>query len=73
MGSLDVESLFTNVPLDETISIKVDKIFKDNKSTFHGLKHVQFRELMIIATQNSHFQFWVNCMIRLMGWLWDLR
>ena len=57
MGSFDVESLFTNVPLEETISIIVDKIFKDNKSTFHGLKHFQFRELMIITTQNSHFQF----------------
>ena len=57
MGSFDVESLFTNVPLEETIDILISKIFKDKKSTFHGLKHFQFRDLMIIATQQSHFQF----------------
>ena len=57
MGSFDVESLFTNVPLDETAEILIDKIYKDKKMLFHGLKHYQFRELMKIATQESHFQF----------------
>ena len=57
MGSFDVESLFTNVPLEETIDILVEKIFKDKKSTFHGLKYFQLRDLMKIATQQSHFQF----------------
>ena len=52
-----VESLFTNVPLEETIDILVEKIFKDKKSTFHGLKYFQFRDLTIIATQQPHFQF----------------
>ena len=57
MGSFDVESLFRNVPLEETIDILVEKIFKDKKSTFHGLKYFQFRDLVKIATQQSHFQF----------------
>ena len=57
MGSFDVESLFTNVPLEKTIDILVEKIFKDKKSTFHGLKYFQFRDLTIIATQQPHFQF----------------
>ena len=57
MGSFDAESLFTNVALDETVEILIDKIYKDKKMLFHGLKHYQFRELMKIATQESHFQF----------------
>ena len=28
MASLDVDSLFTNVPLDETIKICIDELFK---------------------------------------------
>ena len=57
MDSFDLEPLFTNVPLEETIGILIEKIFKDKKSIFHGLKHFQFRDLMIIATQQSHFQY----------------
>ena len=30
MVSYDVTSLFTNIPLDETLDIAVDTIFKDN-------------------------------------------
>ena len=29
MASFDVESLFTNIPLDETISIIIDQLFQD--------------------------------------------
>ena len=32
MASLDVDSLFTNVPLDETIKICIDELFKSEKS-----------------------------------------
>jgi len=39
MVSFDVESLFTNIPVDETIMFK-----KKSKSTdlFHGLKELEF-------------------------------
>ena len=30
MASLDVDSLFTNIPLNETINICVDKLFEEN-------------------------------------------
>ena len=58
--SYDVSSLFTNVPVDETIKILAEKAFKDdwfNKE--HGL-HItkaDLVELLNIATKNQLFQF----------------
>ena len=40
MASLDVDSLFTNVPLEETIHICVNELFKSNGS-IHGLDKKQ--------------------------------
>ena len=37
MASLDVDSLFTNVPLDETIKFCTDDLFK-SEMTISGLK-----------------------------------
>ena len=54
MVSFDVVSLFTNIPLLETIEIIVKRAFKDN-STFHGFKKKDFVKLLKIATQQSHF------------------
>ena len=31
MACIDVESLFTNIPLDETIDICVDNLYNDNE------------------------------------------
>ena len=56
MASLDVSSLFTNVPLQETIDICVSKLFQDN-DTVHGLNKDQFRKLMSFAVQQNHFLF----------------
>ena len=50
--SLDVNSLFTNFPLDETIDICVDKLYNDNKNPPNIPKH-DFRNLFIIATKES--------------------
>ena len=36
MAALDIDSLFTNVPLEETINICVNELFKSN-SSIHGL------------------------------------
>ena len=44
MASLDVDSLFTNVPLEETINICVNELFKSN-SNIHGLnKKANYRD-----------------------------
>ena len=33
MASLDVDSLFTNIPLDETINIIIEKLFSENETS----------------------------------------
>ena len=56
MASLDVDSLFTNIPLDETINICTESIF--NESDFvEGLNKSEFKELLSLATKESYFIF----------------
>ena len=60
MVSYDVTSLFTNVPLQETIDILVDKAFTDDWfNTTHNLNisKQDLQELMKVATMNQLFQF----------------
>ena len=56
MASLDVDSLFTNIPLNETIDIVTDKIF-ENKQRVNGLLKLDFRKLLVLATKGSVFYF----------------
>ena len=56
MGSLDIDSLFTNIPLEETIQICTNKLFKESK-TVEGLSKTEFKELLSLATKNSNFIF----------------
>ena len=56
MASLDVDSLFTNIPLDETIDICIDSLYKDDENTAKILKDV-FRNLLTVATKESFFMF----------------
>ena len=58
--SYDVTSLFTNVPLSETINILVHKAFTDdwfNKTYGLNLQKDQLAKLLEIATTNQLFQF----------------
>ena len=48
MASLDVNSLFTNVPLEETINIYVDELFKSN-SSIHGLNKKQITDMLSLT------------------------
>ena len=60
MVSYDVTSLFTNVPVDETIEFLVKKAFKDNwfNDTYNlNLTKKQLTELLELATKNQLFQF----------------
>lgn len=52
--SLVVDSLFTNFPLEETIDIFLNNLFKD---TFQGLSKNAFRQLLHLATRESYFLF----------------
>ena len=42
MGSLDVDSLFTNIPLDETIDICVNQLF-ENTDTVEGFTKLELK------------------------------
>ena len=52
MASFDVTSLFTNIPVDETVEIISDQIFA-NCMYFEGFD----RSLLSLAVKNCHFTF----------------
>ena len=56
MASLDVESLFTNIPLDETINIVTNKVF-GRKSKVKGISKSDFRNLLLMSTKGTVFYF----------------
>ena len=56
MASLDVDSLFTNIPLDETIDISIDSLYKDDENSPKIPKDV-FRNLLTMTTNESFFMF----------------
>ena len=56
MGSLDVDALFTNIPLDETINICVTELFKD-KELINKLNKDDVRDLLQLASKNTLFIF----------------
>ena len=56
MGSLDVDSLFTNIPLEETIEICTNELFKESE-TVEGLSKTEFKGLLPLVTKDSHFIF----------------
>ena len=54
MASFDINSLFTNVPLDETIDIIINKAFS-NAPSFHNFTLTDLKKLLDIAVKDSHF------------------
>ena len=56
MASPDVESLLTNIPLDETIHICIDNWYNGNENLPNIPEH-DFRKLLNIATKESFFSF----------------
>lgn len=56
MTSLDVDSLFTNLPLDETIDICVNSLF-ENTDKVNGLSKEDVYNLLNLATKESFFMF----------------
>ena len=56
MASLDVESLFTNIPLDETIDIVTSKVF-GRKRKVNGISKRDFKRLLEISTKGTVFFF----------------
>ena len=56
MCSFDVTSLFTNIPLVETIEIICSEILTQN-DTFHGFNRSSFKELLSLAVSEPLFMF----------------
>ena len=56
MASLDVESLFTNIPLGETIDIVTAKVF-GKKRKVNGISKKDFKRLLEMSTKGTVFYF----------------
>ena len=56
MSSLDIESLFTNIPLEETINICTDSLFI-GKDTINNINKETFKLLLQLALSESCFVF----------------
>ena len=56
MGSLDLDFLFTDIPLKENIDISRNTLF-ENAERVKGLSKEEFKELLSIATKESYFIF----------------
>ena len=56
MASLDVESLFTNIPLEETIKICRESPYK-NQELLSNINKNQFEKLLRAALCNNYFLF----------------
>ena len=56
MGSLDVDPLFTNILSEGTTEICTNELFKESK-TVEGLSKTESKEVLSLATKDSHFVF----------------
>ena len=56
MASFDIASLFTNIPVDETIEIISNLLFA-HCMYFEGFDRMQFTKLLSLSVKNCHFIF----------------
>ena len=56
MGSLDVDSLFTNNTLDGTINICINQLFENTDAVESSTK-AELKQLLCLATNDSYFIF----------------
>ena len=52
MSSFDIQSLFTNIPLDETINICDDLVFHKTKKV-KGILKRHFKQLLTLSVKSS--------------------
>ena len=56
MGSLDADSLFTSIPIEETIDICTNLLY-NNEDIIEGTNKSEFKNLLLQATKKSYFIF----------------
>ena len=56
MGSLDADSLFTNIPLEETINICTNLLY-NNEDVIEGMNKSEIKNLLLLAAEKSYFIF----------------
>ena len=55
MGNLDVDFLFTNIPLEETIDICLNTLFENMEKV--GLSKIEFKKLFVSYNKRNLFSF----------------
>ncbi|XP_068201750.1 uncharacterized protein [Palaemon carinicauda] len=55
IASMDVESLFTNVPMDETIDLITDRVYRDDSTPTMNISEPPLRTLLAICTKRAPF------------------
>ena len=56
MVSFDAKWLFTNLPLEKTIDITIERIY-DRKEIRIRITRPEMKELLTLCTKNAHFTF----------------
>ena len=56
MATLDIESLFTNIPIGETTSVCCDSLFS-NDVKVNNINRIDFEKLLRTTLQKNSFNF----------------
>ena len=65
MASLDIESQFTNIPLEETIDNIINDLFLTTDKV-HKFKHEELKQLLTFTTYESFLFLMENITLKLM-------
>ena len=57
MCSFDIVSLYTNIPVQESIDLILDTIYSNGVQYFKGLEQSDFKKLLDLALKDSYFKF----------------
>ena len=71
MASLDVDSRFTNVLLDETVKIFGDELFESEMTVF-GLNKKEMFQILQLNLKEPIIRFDKNIIVKLTEWPWLL-
>ncbi|CAF1290674.1 unnamed protein product [Didymodactylos carnosus] len=57
LASLDIQDLFTNIPVTRAVDIVVQKLVESNKLINSDLTKTDIKRLLLVSLNNSYFQF----------------